>query len=157
MFGKTSNSFVFTQIEQTFQTATFAIAHLEYKSILNHRVTLTSDLGKLKKFHQLWPFSLKSIFIKVLPYVNETNDEPVIVTEDFPVKISCFLSAGHENEQNINWTWKFKNKTILQKACAATIVSNNTDSSLVFAETPVGCPLFLFHASILCLFLNLYS
>lgn len=75
--------------------------------------------------------------ITVLPYVNETNNESIEVTEDFPVKISCHLYAGNENDQNINWTWKFKNKTILQKACAASIVSNSTETTLMFSETPV--------------------
>ena len=73
----------------------------------------------------------------MLPYVNETNSEPIEVTEDFPSRISCYLYAGNENDQNINWTWKFKNKTILQKACAATIVSNSSQTELIFAETPV--------------------
>lgn len=59
------------------------------------------------------------------------------MTEDSPSVVSCHVFVGNENNETITWTWKFRNQTIQQNACAANIISNNTQSSLVFAETPL--------------------
>ena len=67
--------------------------------------------------------------------MNNTEDQ--LTTEDFPSKLTCNLYLGNENNQNINWTWKFKNKTISQRTCTAFINSNNTESSRIFNETPL--------------------
>ncbi len=58
----------------------------------------------------------------------------VTVLEEYPTSLGCYLLVGNENDQNITWTWSFKN-TLLNSTCQMSIVSNNTQTTLSFNKT----------------------
>lgn len=60
----------------------------------------------------------------------------IATLEDYPASLSCYLLVGSENDQNITWTWHFKNVT-LKPTCLLTIESNNTQSTLSLNSTTI--------------------
>lgn len=72
----------------------------------------------------------------MFPYLYKIEELTITILEDYPGQVSCYLLVGTEYDQNITWTWSFKNKTI-EPSCLTTISSNNTESTLRFNSTSI--------------------
>jgi hypothetical protein len=58
----------------------------------------------------------------------------VSILEENPSRMSCYLLVGDEYDQNITWTWSYKNMS-LKPTCLMSIQSEKRETSLNFNST----------------------
>lgn len=116
--------------KKTISAKTIRASQLESKSISYRKVSHAKKI--VKKCINLFYFFFSLVSVK--PYLYKLQDMTVTVLEEYPTTLSCYLLVGNEHDQNITWSWSFKN-TALNATCLMSIFSNNTQSTLSFSKT----------------------